>query len=173
MRRNISTLKRKSKRTFFFKEFGILIAFIILCVIFTISNPGFATLRNLLNLGRQISTIGIMSIGMTFLIIGRNFDLSVGSMFAFVSSIVAVLMSNGVNENEFSVIIDNKVFKPIPDKLNFVPDKMPGKISIEAGEKYTSKVVWVLPKRVFSKVLVFKPSFSQIEIKYNLVDVNQ
>ncbi len=37
-----------------------------------------------------------MSTGMTFLIIGRNFDLSIGSMFALVSTIVAIAMVNGI-----------------------------------------------------------------------------
>ncbi len=79
------------------QEFGILIAFVLLCIIFSFLSPGFATLNNALNTGRQISTIAIMAIGMTFLIIGGNFDLSVGSMFALVSTIVAVMMINGTN----------------------------------------------------------------------------
>jgi len=78
------------------RELGIFIAIVLLLIIFSILQPKFATITNLLNLGRQISTIGIMSIGMTFLIIGRNFDLSIGSMFALVSTIVAIAMVNGI-----------------------------------------------------------------------------
>ncbi len=49
-----------------------------------------------MNLGRQISTIGIMAIGMTFLIICGEFDLSVGSIFAFVSGVSGLLMLMGM-----------------------------------------------------------------------------
>jgi len=87
----------KTNRKTLFSEFGILVAFILLTIFFTILNPKFASITNILNMGRQISTIGIIAIGMTFLIIGGNFDLSVGSMFALVSTISAVMMVNGVS----------------------------------------------------------------------------
>lgn len=48
------------------RKLGIFIAIVLLLIIFSILQPKFATITNLLNLGRQISTIGIMSIGMTF-----------------------------------------------------------------------------------------------------------
>ncbi len=82
---------------FKFQELGILVAFAVIFILFSIANPRFASITNILNMGRQMSTIGIMAIGMTFLIISGNFDLSIGSMFAFVSTVVAVLMVNGVN----------------------------------------------------------------------------
>lgn len=88
---------KEKKKIILFQEVGIFSAFIVVLIFFTILNPRFANLSNILNMGRQISTIGIMAIGMTFLIIGGNFDLSVGSMFAFISTVVAVLMSNGLN----------------------------------------------------------------------------
>jgi len=89
---NVNKLKK-----FRFRELGILVAFIILCIMFTIIEPRFGTLVNFLNLGRQISIIGILAIGMTFLIIGGNLDLSIGSMFAFTSTITAIMMVNGIN----------------------------------------------------------------------------
>lgn len=88
-------LKNKKKRMF--QELGIIIALGIMVLFFTLMNPRFASLTNILNLGRQVSTIGIVAIGMTFLIIGGNLDLSVGSMFALVSTIVALLVADEVN----------------------------------------------------------------------------
>lgn len=79
---------------------------------------------------------------------------------------------NRYKKSGFTVLTGNKVFEPIKGKLNFIPDKMPETVSIESGKKYTTKIVWVLPKRVPLKVLVFKSSFSQLEIKYNLVDID-
>ena len=93
----LTTRVSNRKKEIGFQELGILVSFAIIFIVFTILNPNFATALNLLNLGRQISTLGIMSIGMTFLIIGGNFDLSVGSMFAFISTIVATMMHAGVN----------------------------------------------------------------------------
>ncbi len=44
---------------------------------------GFLTSLNLFNVGRQISLLGIMSVGMTFVLISGEVDLSVGSNYAF------------------------------------------------------------------------------------------
>ncbi|MGE5528590.1 MAG: ABC transporter permease [Patescibacteria group bacterium] len=78
------------------QEFGIFIAFILLFTFFALKTPAFGTFSNLMNLGRQISNIGIMAIGMTFLIICGEFDLSVGSIFAFVSGVSGLLMLTGM-----------------------------------------------------------------------------
>lgn len=64
------------------RETGVLLALIVLCVILALSNPNFLTVRNLLNVGRQVSLLGIMAIGMTFVLITREVDLSVGSIYA-------------------------------------------------------------------------------------------
>jgi ribose/xylose/arabinose/galactoside ABC-type transport system permease subunit len=55
----------------------------------TIQEPNFLTERNLLNVMRQISFIGILSVGMTFVILTAGIDLSVGSLVAFTGVICA------------------------------------------------------------------------------------
>lgn len=47
------------------------------------------------NLVRQISIIGIVAIGMTFVIIGGGIDLSVGSMVGFSGMVVALMLRDG------------------------------------------------------------------------------
>jgi ribose transport system permease protein len=84
------------KRLFGTQEFGIFIAFILLCIFFTIQAPVFASFSNLMNLGRQISTTGIMAVGMTILIICGEFDLSVGSIFCITSGLCALMMLSGM-----------------------------------------------------------------------------
>lgn len=77
---------------------GILV--IILVVLFaglTIASESFLTLNNLSNLVRQTAIIGIVSIGMTFVIITGGIDLSVGAVVGFSGIFVAILMTNGVN----------------------------------------------------------------------------
>ena len=56
--------------------------FLALCVMITIATPAFASHKNILNLLRQSSIIGIISAGMTFVIISGNFDISVGAVAA-------------------------------------------------------------------------------------------
>ncbi|MCD6257104.1 ABC transporter permease [Candidatus Aerophobetes bacterium] len=73
------------------KNYGIFFAFFITCVIMTILTPVFITPRNIFNIIRQVSMIGIIAIGMTFVILSAEIDLSVGSMVAFTGVIAAGL----------------------------------------------------------------------------------
>lgn len=66
---------------------GILIGFVLLCVIIAILNPNFLTTQNLLNVLRQTSTNLYIAIAMTMIIIIGGIDLSVGSIIA-VSGVV-------------------------------------------------------------------------------------
>lgn len=91
---NIGSSMRK--RLFRTQEFGIFLAFVILCIFFTFKVPVFASVSNLMNLGRQISTTGIMAVGMTILIICGEFDLSVGSIFCLTSGLCAMMMLSGM-----------------------------------------------------------------------------
>ena len=66
------------------KESGVpLMSFLLLCAAFTLISPYFLTIRNLLNVLDQITVLGILSIGMTAVIITGGIDLSVGSVLAF------------------------------------------------------------------------------------------
>lgn len=64
------------------REFGVFLVLIIIMVIMSIASPVFLKTVNLVNIVRQTVEIGIMAIGMTYLIIAGELDLSVGSMFA-------------------------------------------------------------------------------------------
>ncbi len=77
------------------RETGVLLALIVLCVILALSNPNFLTVRNLLNVGRQVSLLGIMAIGMTFVLITREVDLSVGSIYAVAGLATGMLIVSG------------------------------------------------------------------------------
>lgn len=67
---------------FFRENAGILIGFVIICVIISIMNSDFLSMENLLNVLRQVSTNTIIAIGMTLVIILAGIDLSVGSIMA-------------------------------------------------------------------------------------------
>ena len=59
------------------------IVLIILCIFFALSAPGFLSLRNALNVMRNVALQGIIAFGMTAIIISGEIDLSVGSAVAF------------------------------------------------------------------------------------------
>ncbi|MGQ9473045.1 MAG: ABC transporter permease [Candidatus Caldatribacteriaceae bacterium] len=72
----------------FWDKVGILLAFLVVCVIFGALNPVFFHPLNILNVIRQVSIIGVIAVGMTFVILLGGIDLSVGSVVAF-SGIIA------------------------------------------------------------------------------------
>lgn len=61
---------------------GPLIGLLALCVFLTVSTDAFLSLRNGLNILDQITVLGIMAVGMTFVILIGGIDLSVGSVLA-------------------------------------------------------------------------------------------
>ena len=61
---------------------GPLIGLILLCVFLSLSTSTFLSFRNALNILDQITVIGIMAAGMTFVILTGGIDLSVGSVLA-------------------------------------------------------------------------------------------
>ena len=75
--------------------FGPLLGLLLLGVIGAILNPDFATVDNILNVLTRTAFIGIIAIGMTFVIISGGIDLSVGSMAALIAGSMILLM-NGI-----------------------------------------------------------------------------
>jgi len=75
---------------------GVLIAFATLSAVFAILSPRFLTVDNWLNVLLQTSTIGIVSIGMTFVIVTAGIDLSVGSTVALSGMVAAVAMRSSM-----------------------------------------------------------------------------
>ncbi len=59
---------------------GVLAALVLLVIAASFLSPRFFTVPNLLNVLRQASIVGILATGMTFVILTRGIDLSVGSI---------------------------------------------------------------------------------------------
>ncbi len=70
-------------------DYGIVIAFLLLCVALAILTPTFLTSGNLLNVGRQVSIVAILAAGQTFVILTAGIDLSVGSVLALAGAVAA------------------------------------------------------------------------------------
>ena len=82
----------------FIEKYGILIVLILLCVFFSFMTNTFLTSRNLLNILRQISILGTVAVGMTFVLLSGGLDLSVGSLLALAGTTTSTLIvSGGIN----------------------------------------------------------------------------
>src|SRR6478735_2736965 len=73
--------------------FGPVIGLLLLCIAGTSLNSDFATLDNALNVLTRTAFIGIIAVGMCFVIISGGIDLSVGSMAALIAGCVILLMN--------------------------------------------------------------------------------
>ncbi len=74
-------------------RYGIVVAFVVLCVILTFANEYFLTWGNWANVVRQSSINGILAIGMTYVILAGGIDLSVGSMLALCGMVAGSLVT--------------------------------------------------------------------------------
>ncbi len=71
------------------KKYGILFVLLLIVIIISLLRPEFLTSRNIFNILNQTAIFGIMAIGLTFVIISRGIDLSVGSILAFAAVVAA------------------------------------------------------------------------------------
>ena len=76
----------------FLRDNGTLVALVILALFFTFADEAFFTPRNLTNLARQTTIVGIIAVGMTMVILINGIDLSVGSIVGLAAITVTLLM---------------------------------------------------------------------------------
>lgn len=88
--------KVKKERKWNWNDFAILIILVVLIVIMAIINPVFLTLNNIMNIARQVSIVAIAGIGMTYVLISAEIDLSVGSLVGLTGVIAAMAMKEGM-----------------------------------------------------------------------------
>lgn len=72
----------------FLAKQGILIAFAVFMIGFAMANPRFIAIDNISGVIRSSAILGVMALGVTFVVIGGNLDLSVGSMMSFSTIVV-------------------------------------------------------------------------------------
>lgn len=77
------------------REVGTLAGLLILCVALWIATPHFATVSNLVNVVQQSTIIGVIAVGMTFVILTGGIDLSVGSLVALAGITFGTLAQAG------------------------------------------------------------------------------
>jgi ribose/xylose/arabinose/galactoside ABC-type transport system permease subunit len=73
---------------------NLFVSFIIICIIFASQSEFFLTLENFVNIGRTLGVVGIVSIGMTLVLITGGVDISVGSVAALSGVVASILWLN-------------------------------------------------------------------------------
>ncbi len=71
------------------RDYGIVVAFVVLFVTLAFASDAFFTKQNLLNILFQAAPVGIMACGGTLVFIAGGFDLSVGAIAAFAGVVAA------------------------------------------------------------------------------------
>lgn len=72
-------------------------AFVLLFIVVAVLNPSFIAPLNILNLLRQVSINALIAFGMTFVILTGGIDLSVGSILALSSALMAGMIVTGLD----------------------------------------------------------------------------
>lgn len=81
------TTKLSLRRVIQWPELPIIVYNVALVVVFSFAVSGFFAVKNFENITRQVTTVGIVSIGMALVILTGGIDLSVGAILAFATNI--------------------------------------------------------------------------------------
>jgi ribose/xylose/arabinose/galactoside ABC-type transport system permease subunit len=79
----------------FMKKYGILFVLILMVTILSVVSPTFRTMNNWISILQQISTNGVLALGMVFVITAGGIDLSIGSMLALTSVVIGRVLNGG------------------------------------------------------------------------------
>ena len=78
-----------------YKDYTMLIILIAFIILGSILSPVFLTVHNIMNIFRQNAVTGIVALGVTFVILGGTFDMSVGSTISL-TGILAIILQESV-----------------------------------------------------------------------------
>lgn len=108
---NVNTIKQpnpqtstaKSRLSWLWSEYSVIIAFLVIFLAASIMSPRFLDINNQLNILMQVSIIGIVALGMTVVMLSGGIDLSVGSVLVFVG-VISVLALNATGSIFVAII---------------------------------------------------------------------
>jgi rhamnose transport system permease protein len=89
--------KKAERKTGSLREWGMLFVLIALFVLFAIANPRFLSAENIMDMLRNTSILGILSVGMMVVILTEGIDLSVGAVVAMSGMISALVIRDYPN----------------------------------------------------------------------------
>ena len=80
----------------FLQRYGLVVSFLLLCLVLSLLSDRFLTVGNLTNVLRQSTINLIIAIGMTYVILTAGIDLSVGAVLALSTVVTADLLQRGI-----------------------------------------------------------------------------
>lgn len=90
-------MKKKYNIGDFFAKYAIIFVLILLFIVFCFASETFFTRSNIFNIFKQVAVVGIVSVGMTMVLLTGGIDLSVGSIIGVACVLTATLLVAGVN----------------------------------------------------------------------------
>jgi len=79
------------------RKWGLVIVIIIMFVFFALNEKSFSRFDNIINILRQTSIMGILAIGLTFVVVSGEMDLSFSSIVSLSSILVMLMCQSSVN----------------------------------------------------------------------------
>ncbi|MGO8084738.1 ABC transporter permease [Rhizobium leguminosarum] len=110
-------IRRRSWRDVDLRAVAPFVALALLLIVGALVNPNFIGITNLANVATRSAFIAIIAVGATFVISAGDLDLSVGSMVAFVASLMILLMNSGAIENPALMLVVAVVFTMVAGAL--------------------------------------------------------
>jgi len=89
---------RSRRRTTLLADFGPLGALVLLCLVFSMLSPQFATWANVRNILDSASVLAVIAVGLTFVLLLGAIDLSIEGVMATAALSVALLVANTRND---------------------------------------------------------------------------
>lgn len=86
-------------------KYGNVIALVLLVIIASILSEHFLTMSNIFNIFRQVAVLGIVAIGMSFIILNKGIDLSVGSVLALTGVMAGLVHEQGFLVSLLTVLL--------------------------------------------------------------------
>ncbi|WP_417240985.1 ABC transporter permease [Celeribacter halophilus] len=74
---------------------GIFLSLVVLCIVFSLANPRFMSIANMMNILQQVAVVAIAAFGMTWVILLGEIDLSIGSIIAVAGMVGAQIIGLG------------------------------------------------------------------------------
>ena len=89
-----SVVRRLWRATTASRAFGILTALVILLVLMSGVSDTFSDIGNLMDITRQMTLLGLMTLGLTLVLISGQVDLSMGSVFGLSGVVAAIILDS-------------------------------------------------------------------------------
>ncbi len=80
-----------------YREYGLVAVLVLEMAVCAFASPSFLTTTNIINITRAAAAIGIIAVGMTFVVLTAGIDLSVGGAVSLVGMVIASSLSSWEN----------------------------------------------------------------------------